>query len=113
MAFTRGFDNGLVFGTTVEAIREYPTIEASIDPQALFNYAYFHEIPSPQTIYQDILKLQSGEYLMFSDGRLTIESYWHPTFIDAQIELLVIQRDSGGTANDRPVFSPVRVFLQR
>ena len=51
-----------------------------IDPQAIFDYLYFHVIPSPRTIYKGIYRLPAAHYALFEDGELTVAPYWLPTF---------------------------------
>ncbi|WP_425257374.1 asparagine synthetase B family protein [Rubrivivax sp. RP6-9] len=53
---------------------------AQLDPQALFDYLYFHVIPSPRTVHQGVHRLPPGHYALFRDGRLTVAPYWTPTF---------------------------------
>jgi len=53
---------------------------AEIDPQAIFDYLYFHVIPSPRTIYKGIFRLPPGHYALFENGRLTVAPYWEPAF---------------------------------
>ena len=51
-----------------------------IDPQAIFDYLYFHAIPSPRTIYKGIFRLPPGHYALFENGQLTVAPYWTPKF---------------------------------
>jgi asparagine synthase (glutamine-hydrolysing) len=51
-----------------------------IDPQAIFDYLYFHVIPSPRTIYKDVYRLPPGHFALFDKGQLTVAPYWQPTF---------------------------------
>ena len=51
-----------------------------IDPQALFDYLYFHAIPSPRTVFDGVHRLPPGHYAEFVDGRLTVAPYWTPRF---------------------------------
>lgn len=53
---------------------------AEIDPQAIFDYLYFHVIPSPRTIFRGVFRLPPGHYALFERGRLTVEPYWLPEF---------------------------------
>ena len=55
---------------------------ADIDPQAIFDYLYFHAIPSPRTIFKGVFRLPPGHYALFEHGQLTVAPYWVPTFIE-------------------------------
>jgi len=57
---------------------------AQIDPQALFDYLYFHVIPSPRTIHQGVRRLPAAHYALFKDGQLTIAPHWTPRFQPVQ-----------------------------
>jgi asparagine synthase (glutamine-hydrolysing) len=59
---------------------ELADTETEIDPQAIYDYLYFHIIPSPRTIYKDIYRLPPGHYALFAQGQLTVAPYWVPTF---------------------------------
>ncbi len=54
--------------------------DAEIDPQAIFDYLYFHVIPSPRTIYKGVYRLPPGHYALFENGQLKVAPYWVPTF---------------------------------
>ena len=56
---------------------------APLDPQAIFDYIYFHVVPSPRTIFKDVFRLPPGHYALFENGKLTVAPYWVPTFDDA------------------------------
>ncbi len=51
-----------------------------IDPQAIFDYLYFHVIPAPRTIFKNVFRLPAGHYASFRDGQLTVAPYWVPSF---------------------------------
>ena len=52
----------------------------SLDPQALFDYLYFHVIPSPRTVHRGVHRLPPAHYAHFSGGQLTLGTYWVPNF---------------------------------
>lgn len=51
-----------------------------LDPQALFDYLYFHVIPSPRTAFAGVHRLPPGHFAVFKNGQLTIVPYWVPRF---------------------------------
>lgn len=51
-----------------------------LDPQAIFDYLYFHAIPSPRTIFPGVQRLPPGHYALFENGRLTVAPYWSASF---------------------------------
>ncbi len=55
---------------------------AGLDPQAIFDYLYFHAIPSPRTVFEGVHRLPPAHYALFEDGRLTVAPYWVPEFAD-------------------------------
>lgn len=53
---------------------------AEPDPQALFDYLYFHVIPSPRTVFRGVHRLPAGHYAYFDGSRVTVAPYWKPAF---------------------------------
>lgn len=51
-----------------------------LDPQAIFDYLYFHVIPSPRTIFKGVFRLPPGHYALFENDKLTVAPYWQPNF---------------------------------
>ncbi len=68
-----------------------------VDPQAIFDYLYFHVIPSPRTIFKGIYRLPPGNSAVFENGVLTIQPYWVPSFSE----------------NDRPSFNELRTEFRQ
>lgn len=56
--------------------------EAELDPQALYDYLYFHMIPAPRTVYKDIFRLPAGHYALFENGKLSVAAWWKPHFVE-------------------------------
>lgn len=63
-----------------ELISQDSEREAQIDPQAIFDYLYFHMIPSPRTIFRDVLRLPPAHYALFEGGELEVSPYWTASF---------------------------------
>jgi asparagine synthase (glutamine-hydrolysing) len=65
------------FATRADAV---PYADGDVDPQAVFDYLYFHVIPAPRTIFAGIARLLPGHCVSFERGRRTIEAWWQPRF---------------------------------
>ena len=52
-----------------------------IDPQAIFNYVYFHVIPAPRTIFRGVQRIEPATSLRFDATGLHAKSTWQPAFI--------------------------------
>ncbi len=71
-------DNGrLRFAERADALADAAT---PLDPQALFDYLYFHAIPSPRTVWQGVQRLPPGHCAVFENGRISITPYWTAEF---------------------------------
>lgn len=57
---------------------------AEIDPQAVFDYLYFHVIPSPRTIFRNVSRLPAAHALWSESGTIGVARYWRPEFAEAR-----------------------------
>jgi asparagine synthase (glutamine-hydrolysing) len=76
----------LVFASSAEALVQHPAARREIDPQALYNYLYFHGVPAPASIYKGQRRLLAGESLHFQGGRLARTRYWKLQFHESLAE---------------------------
>ena len=62
--------------------RQRPLVNSrEIDPQALFDYVYFHMIPAPRTIYRGVQRLAPCNAIADSMATaVVLESTWQPQF---------------------------------
>jgi asparagine synthase (glutamine-hydrolysing) len=75
--------NGIAFATSVELLAPLSATAPSVSRQALFDYFYFHVVPSPISIYEGIERLGPGECLTWQDGRIERTRYWQAEFQEA------------------------------
>ena len=73
----RVVDGNLRFARRADELAD---ADPQIDTQAIFDYLYFHVIPSPRTIYKGVFRLPAGHCAWFEGGHLTVEPYWVPSF---------------------------------
>jgi asparagine synthase (glutamine-hydrolysing) len=76
------YDEGLIFGSSADAINIHPRATAEIAPQSLYNYVYFHMVPGPDTIYRGQKRLLPGEYLFYRKGHVETRKYWQMQFLE-------------------------------
>lgn len=86
----RVVDGRLLFAERADELADDST---ELDPQAIFDYLYFHVIPSPRTIFKDIFRLPPAHYLLFENGRLTVAPYWVPRFEESRNKSFESLRD--------------------
>lgn len=72
----------IAFSTRLDGLRPFPTFEATISNQALFDYLYFHVVPSPGTIYRGCEKLLPAQMLVLSAGGRQELFYWSMPYRD-------------------------------
>lgn len=74
---------GVLFGSTLNALRAHPDFIADVSPQAIFNYLYFHMIPSPGCIYRHTSKLLPAQFTLFGPDYVESGYYWELEYADS------------------------------
>ena len=69
-----------LFASEIKAILQDHEVPTAIDVAAMDAYLAFQFIPHPLTIYQAIRKLPPAHLLVWEQGEVTIEPYWHLDF---------------------------------
>ena len=59
-----------------------------LDPQALFDYLYFHVIPAPRTAFRNVHRVPAGQCVLFEGGKLAISPWWRPEFDERRAQSL-------------------------
>jgi asparagine synthase (glutamine-hydrolysing) len=67
----------VAFSSRLSGLRRLPGFQPELDKQAVFNYLYFHVVPSPGTIYSHCGKLLPAQMCRFDgDGQRSDRFYW-------------------------------------
>lgn len=77
---------GLVFASDARAVASHPDVNNALSPQGLFNYLFFHMVPSPGSIFTGVEKLLPGQCVVWRAGQLERNFYWR-----------LVYRDEGGS----------------
>jgi asparagine synthase (glutamine-hydrolysing) len=70
----------LFFGSELKALFVHPEIDRRLNLQGLDCYLALNYIPSPWTLVDGIEKLPPGEWLEWTDGKMSTGSYWRLPF---------------------------------
>jgi len=73
-------DSMIIFGTNAKSVIASDCINAEIELQGIYDYVYFHMVPSPSTVYRDINKLCTGHCIYQRQADTRIAQYWRPAF---------------------------------
>lgn len=72
-------NNTLLFGSQIKALKSHPQWDKKIDSESLALFMRHGYIPCPNSIYEDIKKLQPGHFIKISNSGLNkseIKCYW-------------------------------------
>lgn len=80
--YYRVVDDGLIFGSdAVSAFFQLDPGVGGVTNQGIYNYVYFHMVPSPGTVFDGLKKLPPAHYLSMSPvGDVQVTRYWQPRF---------------------------------
>lgn len=69
-------DQNLVFASELKPIMKCPGFHGEIEKGVLSRYLFQQYINAPESIYQNVYKLEPGAILRFSKGQIKIWKYW-------------------------------------
>jgi asparagine synthase (glutamine-hydrolysing) len=61
-------NNRLCISDSLKRLKNITGLTLTISEQALFNYMFFHCIPSPNTVYKQVAKLEPGKAVVFDQA---------------------------------------------
>ena len=73
---------GLVFSNRADLVAAHPDVAADLDPQSIFDYVYFGQVPAPETIFRGVEKLLPAQWVRCRAGRVERGFYWHLDYRD-------------------------------
>src|SRR6266851_6329938 len=82
----------LVFASEFSALLLHPDVSRDIDFEAIHYYLSFICVPAPLTAYRAIRKLEPGHWLLWKNGEVKIERYWH---LDFSKKLNITEEEAG------------------
>lgn len=78
------FQDTLIFSSETKNILEFPGFQKEVNEEALEQYLSFQYSVLPETFFKGIYRLPAGHYMIYKDGKLTIERYFDPMMEPAE-----------------------------
>lgn len=78
------------FASELKALKQVPSIPHEINHNAVYQFLHLGFIPTPQSIYQSIKKLEPGTWIKLSKNNFKIHKYWS---INQQIREKIITKE--------------------
>ncbi|HYY70641.1 MAG TPA: asparagine synthase (glutamine-hydrolyzing), partial [Terriglobales bacterium] len=67
----------IYFASELKGIFVHPEIDRTLDLDGLNCYLRLNWVPAPHTLVRDVVKLLPGHFLVWEDGQVRTERYWH------------------------------------
>lgn len=68
--------DNLVFASELKPIMAHPDFAKKVNDKVLARYMFQHYIINPDTIFENVYKLEPGTYLTFHSGTISKNKYW-------------------------------------
>ncbi|QHO72389.1 asparagine synthase (glutamine-hydrolyzing) [Bradyrhizobium sp. CCBAU 051011] len=76
--FLAELQGGLLFGSEIEPLVQFPGFSRAFDLEALGHYLLNRYVPGPLTFFRAVRKLQPGHYAVWQNGTLKTTRYFTP-----------------------------------
>jgi len=63
-------------------IAAHPAVGRELDPQGLYNFLYFYQVPAPGSIFKGVEKLLPAQWACWKNGELSKGFYWALNYRD-------------------------------
>jgi len=73
-------NNNFIFSSEFQALLQYPEISRKLNLSSLSDYISFQCVPSENTMFEDIKRLEPGHCLIVKENKIKIERYWFPDY---------------------------------
>jgi asparagine synthase (glutamine-hydrolysing) len=81
------FDGTLIFGSEIKALLAHPVCKRELDLSSLNAYLQYEYVPTPQSMFQGIFKLEPGHYATYDGKTLSKRPFWYLSFPDRTHEV--------------------------
>lgn len=73
-------DGKFLFGSEIKAFLSNPYFKKELNEERIPDYLCFEYIPTTQTLFKNVYKMEPGSYFEYKDGELRTERYFTPEY---------------------------------
>lgn len=82
VCYSKGADGSILFGSNSHCLGGHPAADRTLSRQSIFDYLFFHIVPSPRKAYAGHHALQPGEYVRCDALGVSVGRYWQMHYED-------------------------------
>ena len=76
-------DHSLLFASEIKAFLDHPDFQKQLNEEILAAYLCFNSVPTEETLFKNVLRLEPGHRMMYQAGKITIEKFFELDLDDA------------------------------
>ncbi|UUV99011.1 asparagine synthase (glutamine-hydrolyzing) [Vagococcus luciliae] len=77
-------EDTFMWGSEIKAFLDHPSFVKELNEELLPVHLSFEYIPSDETLFKNVFKVNPGHYFKFKDNNLEVNEYYHFTFEEEQ-----------------------------
>ncbi|MEK7650701.1 MAG: asparagine synthase (glutamine-hydrolyzing) [Patescibacteria group bacterium] len=81
------FDGTFMFGSELKALLKHPSFRKEISLESLNKYLAYEYVPTPNSIFKDVYKLEPASCLSFQNGEIKKKIFWRMSFVQQDVSL--------------------------
>ena len=76
-------DHSLLFASEIKAFLDHPDFQKQLNEEILAAYLCFNSVPTEETLFKNVFRLEPGHRMMYQAGKTTIEKFFELDLDDA------------------------------
>ena len=76
-------DHSLLFASEIKAFLDHPDFQKQLNEEVLAAYLCFNSVPTEETLFKNVFRLEPGHRMMYQVGKITIEKFFELDLDDA------------------------------
>ena len=94
-------NNGVfLFASEIKAFLDHPDFKKEFNDEILSSYLCFNSVPTEETFFKGVKRLEPGHTLIYKDGKITINRFFKLEFDEKEKDIDSIAEDINAAMND-------------